>query len=67
MEYLTADNLAWAITAAFAVSGVAAQIAAWTPNQRDDAIVGGFRKVLRVIAGNYGHSRNFEAVKASEE
>ena len=67
LDHLTRENITAVIGLLMAIRGIGATIAIHTPNKTDDkfwVIVNG---VLNTVGGNYGHSRNFEAVKASEE
>ena len=53
------------LEALFAIVGVAAKIAAWTPSPKDDAAAGAVgamlvkvRKVVDLVGGNYGHAKS---------
>ncbi len=39
---------------------IGSQIAALTPTPKDDSFFRGARKVLDLVAGNYGHAKNRE-------
>lgn len=53
--------------ALFGVLYLLTHIAAWTPTQTDDLVVARIRRVLDLIAGNYGAARNAaERVAAAE-
>lgn len=46
-----------------AVIGAAAAVAAWTPTPRDDGIVAFLRKIVDLIAQNYGKAKNDPRIK----
>lgn len=69
MSYLTwaLDHYVEILEALFAIVGVCAKIAAWTPSPKDDAAAGIANKVLVKlrwvidnVGGNYGHAKNAE-------
>lgn len=62
------DQLSWIVThgadllqAALAVVGAASVVAALTPTPKDDAALAVLRRVLDLVAQNYGHARNDQA------